>query len=1582
MKTRIIICLLISFFSISIFGKEIGAVTIDGKSAHPSRILVRYKNEANLASHEAQLRAAGVIKKEKLKLVDGLYVFEIENNVTNETELSKRLVDKIEALKQTGLFDYVEPDWIKKAHLQPSDAAFTDGRLWGLRNYGQNGGVAGADINAVAAWDITTGSPSVIVAIIDSGIRYTHEDLAQNMWQNPNEVPNNNIDDDGDGYVDDIYGINAITSTGNPMDDDGHGTHIAGIIGAVANNGRPNVGVAWKVKLMALKFLDANGGGKISDEIKCIDYAIAKGARIINMSFGDNAYSQAEFDALKKAMDNGILVVASAGNESVNNDSIPTYPASYNLGNIISVAALNRYNQLADFSNYGSNSVHIAAPGDSIFSCWNGSDQDYKTVSGTSMAAPYVSGVAALVLSAYPDIGVTQLRSQILNSGTVVQSLSGKVSTGARLDAYRALNVFGDGILEITISPENGSIIPAGRTIPITVKITDLYPVTNATVTATAGTGSAYNFSYTGSNGIYVASIQIPVYQGNFSLTLSATAPGKVSTNLTVVYKIAMPPANDDFYKNQYVGNGTNITLTAINTLATKQPGEPDHAGNSGGKSVWWTWTAPANGITIVSTDGSDFDTLLAVYMGNVITNLSLVAANDDYGQNNQPKTSRVNFYAISNTTYNIVVDGYAGDSGNINLTINLLLGATPPVNDNFANSITLSGQNITIRGTNIGATYEVNEPAHAGRRPEASVWYSWTAPFTGQVSIDTLGSDFDTILAVYYGNSLSSLSEVASNDDISDTEYSSKVIFNVTNGITYRIVVAGYNGACGGFYLSINKMQGGSGAPNDMFANAILIPQNTTQVIGSNRDATKEPGEPNHAGNIGGSSVWWKWIAPSNTVVVVSTDGSDFDTLLAVYTGSSVQNLTLVGENDDESSGGYTSQVVFSAISNQVYYIAVDGYARTNTAAEQGTIILTIKPVPPPANDNFENRIALTGVIVTADGQNYGATAQTSEPAHAGYNAKKSVWWSWTAPKDGYVMISTEGSSFDTILGVYTGNTLSQLTAIAGSDDSLDGSLSAKVYFKAVAGTTYHIAVDGYNGASGTIKLKIAQNYSSTQNYFTGFTTGEGFTVGRQVAGIGGWQCNFSGGNGILANRFPNKDQQAYIGYSPNYGSSGSVFLWRPLNITPRTNSIIVFSALMSIKDSTDGYYDTFGWSVYNSEQEPLFSIYFDNYTMGVYYALDDGQGMQSAGMNHENDTIYTVTILMNFASNTWAAYLGNVPIIEGKAITTKGSKLDLGDIDACWLWQDVMSGDNMMIFDDYSVETITEQKPPSILTNPVSLVVNEGENVVMSVVADGAQPLYYQWYFNSIPIAGATSATLPLVKVATNQAGIYSVSVSNIYGIVYSEPATLIVNKIIPPPANDNFTNAITITGLTVNTGGVNYGATREPNEPYHCGNLGGKSVWWRWIAPVSGKFTVTTIGSDFDTLLAIYTGSSINNLNPVAYNDDAQLGIRTSWLTFNATSNTTYFIAVDGFNGSSGNIVLAIKPDSSPKISGATLSQNREFKLKINGEAGLNFVIQYSYDLINWNYLTNLFNMSGTFEIIDNDLNYQRKFYRVVQ
>ena len=251
-----------------------------------------------------------------------------------ETDSRENLNETAARLRATGRYEFVEPDYVVKADATPNDPRFLAGDQWGLRNGGQENGTAGADIKAEEAWEIQSSATNVIVAIVDSGIRRTHEDLAANLWVNAGEsvFAGNNRDDDGNGYVDDLNGINSTLpaktpGNGNPIDAVGHGTAVASVIGAAGDNRLGMTGVAWNAKLMALRFLDPDGYGYVSDEIECIDYAIAKGAHLINASFGGSAYSQSLFAALKRARDAGIIVVCSAGNDAENSDVVPHYPS-------------------------------------------------------------------------------------------------------------------------------------------------------------------------------------------------------------------------------------------------------------------------------------------------------------------------------------------------------------------------------------------------------------------------------------------------------------------------------------------------------------------------------------------------------------------------------------------------------------------------------------------------------------------------------------------------------------------------------------------------------------------------------------------------------------------------------------------------------------------------------------------------------------------------------------------------------------------------------------------------------------------------------------------------------------------------------------------------------------------------------------------------------------------------------------------------------------------------------------------------------------------------------------------------------
>lgn len=378
--------------------------------------------------------------------------------------------------RQSGLVQYAEPDFVVHVLRTPNDFRFEDGSLWGLRNTGQLGGKPGADIKASEAWDTQNTAASIVVAVTDTGVRATHEDLAANLWSNPGETgpdargldkATNGLDDDGNGWVDDVRGINTLNGSGNPADDFGHGTHVSGTIGAVGDNMVGVVGVAWRVQLMNCKFIDAQGNGAISDAVMCIDYARNKGARIINASWGAVDFqSTALRDAIAAARDAGMLFVAAAGNSSGNNDTTPLFPASYDLDNIIAVAATDRRDELTFFSNFGATTVDLAAPGADIFSSWNGSDSDYQFFSGTSMATSFVSGAAAVLMAQAPGETYTRIRQRILDGTESLPALQGRVASGGRLDLFRAL-----GGMPTTTLPTAPSGLSATATSPGSINL-------------------------------------------------------------------------------------------------------------------------------------------------------------------------------------------------------------------------------------------------------------------------------------------------------------------------------------------------------------------------------------------------------------------------------------------------------------------------------------------------------------------------------------------------------------------------------------------------------------------------------------------------------------------------------------------------------------------------------------------------------------------------------------------------------------------------------------------------------------------------------------------------------------------------------------------------------------------------------------------------------------------------------------------------------------------------------------------------------------------------------------------------------
>ncbi|MGI6524111.1 MAG: S8 family peptidase [Bdellovibrionota bacterium] len=352
---------------------------------------------------------------------------------SNIREVNAADLQLCEELVANGIVKSCSPNYQISIAARPNDSKFNE--QWGLsKNLG---------IDTETAWNVTTGSQDMIVAVIDTGIDYTHPDLAANIWVNNGEIPGNGIDDDGNGYIDDVYGMSTIGAKGDPMDANGHGTHVAGVIGASGNNGIGISGINWNIKLLGCRFLNAKGSGSLAGAVEAINYVVSmkkRGFNIVamNNSWGGGGFSQVMYNAIEKALAEGITFVAAAGNESNNNDVKPTYPAGYNLANVISVGAIGRSGSLADFSNFGAKTVTIAAPGVSIVSTYlNGT---YKSLSGTSMATPFVTGSVALLKSLYPKITPTELTAHLKKTGTSNTKLDGLVESGKVLNLGRLIN--------------------------------------------------------------------------------------------------------------------------------------------------------------------------------------------------------------------------------------------------------------------------------------------------------------------------------------------------------------------------------------------------------------------------------------------------------------------------------------------------------------------------------------------------------------------------------------------------------------------------------------------------------------------------------------------------------------------------------------------------------------------------------------------------------------------------------------------------------------------------------------------------------------------------------------------------------------------------------------------------------------------------------------------------------------------------------------------------------------------------------------------------------------------------------------
>ena len=566
----------------------------------------------------------------------------------------------------------------------PNDPRYGD--LYGLHNTGQSGGTTDADIDAPEAWQVSTGSRDVIVGVIDTGIDYTHTDLAANMWVNPGEIAGNGIDDDANGFVDDVHGYDFANDDGDPFDDNGHGTHCAGTIGGVGNNGVGVAGVNWEVSLMGLKFLDANGSGSTSDAIQAVNYATmmknqyGQNVRVTSNSWGGGGSSSAMRQAIESGAEAEIVFIAASGNDGMNNDTNPQYPASYTSDAVISVAATDRNDALANFSNYGATSVDIAAPGVGIVSTTPGNS--YASFSGTSMATPHVAGAAALALAVDPTLTVSQLRSGLLGTVDAVAGLAGKTVTGGRLNVGRLVeSLSSDPTVPLSpsgLNASDGSTLGSVRVSWGSSLFAESYTLwRNGTDDASTATIIVGNLSTTSYQDVTAEVDEIYYYWASATNELG-TSP--LSNSDSGFYTPSRSP--NDAFVDRAILVGYESTALGTNLDATEESGEPTHHGVGGGKSVWWTWTAPASGNVEINTVGSGFDTVLAVYEGSSVNDLTRLASNDDidYGRVLQ---SRLTLSAAAGQSYQIAVDGYDGATGSIAVALTLDAAVAPdPITD------------------------------------------------------------------------------------------------------------------------------------------------------------------------------------------------------------------------------------------------------------------------------------------------------------------------------------------------------------------------------------------------------------------------------------------------------------------------------------------------------------------------------------------------------------------------------------------------------------------------------------------------------------------------------------------------------------------------------------------------------------------------------------------------------------------------------------------------------------------------------------------------------------------------------------
>ncbi len=1525
-------------------------------------VLVQLAQTDDMAAVDTTLAALGLSRGARVSN-RGLWRI----NLTNPLALDS-LPEALAKLRETPAFRYAEPDYIVRIASTPNDTRYLDGSLWGLHNTGQNDGTADADIDAPEGWAIRNQAPDVVVGIVDTGIKLTHQDLAPNLWVNPAETADG-ADPDANGFIDDLHGINAIQLNGNPDDDQGHGSHVAGTIGAAGNNGVGITGVAWNVKLMGLKFLSASGGGAVSDAITCIDYGVDHGADILSNSWGGGGFSQALLDSIEAARDAGVIFVVAAGNSATDNDLAPVYPASLSVDNIVTVASTTRTDALSSFSCFGQGSVDIGAPGSDILSADFENLSGYKSLNGTSMATPHVSGVLALLRAQFPSDTWGQLINRLYRGGDSIASLAdGKIANGRRLNLHGALTtttnrplnddfasarvVLGDAILlrtfnrGATAEPGQPTIngITAANTIwfsftpaasgltsvRIPVGETLLNPMNLQTTTITYDvipsalevfTGSDINsLSSVGSGSDFVS------FTATAGVTYRIAVAGQASAEGLVMLEVIGAP------RNSTVANAIPLILNSpqsgTNRNALPEPGEPAHAGQTATASIWYKWSSNLTGRVVFSTRGTSFDTVAAAYSGPAtaptVGALTPVAANDDeIGRT----TSRIEFNAIAGTTYYFALDGKAGATGSTAAVL-----VVPPVNDHFAEPTILSGTDITRVISTTNASREVGEPIpYPGEGRGESLWFNWTAPETGRTTIDLSGSFFPGLIGVYTGNAVNALSLVTR--DGAGNRFA-QVTFDATQGTTYRILVDAWDWSLNNVPLRLRMVPIPA---NDTFAGSSELQGLRATIVGSNVGSTRDTGEPGEGTS--GGSVWYKWTAPSSGTFGIYGERLNkpdrWYVVLNVFTGSTVNALTHVKE-DIGNGIGRDAFLFWDAVAGQTYHIQVTGLTPEGILGGVGPFRLDLRPrdehVAP--NDNFANALALDTAtpVYNLRSHSYGTTAEPGEPAHSGFAADETLWWKFTAPDSARYVFSTalsEGSRGATVYRTTNpaAPDFTNLVAVANNVETATH-LFNEVAFDTTAGTTYYIVTERMAGARGR---HIVHFQRVPDNYlFAGRATITGESANIEIQNHG-------------AVREANE---------PTLGASANSLGHRSLWWTWTAPSSGIYQL------------DTIGSETPATEDSPAYpgrTIFGFDTRLGVY----TGSALGALTEVVRNDSRTTESY-----GNSWIDFQRNSRLEFTAVAGTTYTFLVNGDnIDTLSNPNQTNTGLVRLNFfklpkpanDDFATAELITGSSYRTLTTTYGATKETGEPNHGGITA--GRTLWWKWVAPTAGTwiistagnlyddfharrtgvgvyTGSTVNALTLVTQNQNGAGVNTgdktwslaqftavAGTTYYFGVDADIPGNLsfILDQ---PPANDNFANATEMVGSRWTAQGSNLGATKQTGEPFieawaNPPDVNTRSVWWKWTAPVSGTISVDTLGSQNYNGLAVFTGSDVAALNPVStfpyntgnpFNGDATNRARSGCArtTFNAVAGTTYYIGVQGAGfivPSSGPITLTL-------------------------------------------------------------------------